>query len=197
MLLHHITERFGPTALGHALFYNASPALRFELAGDGHPVDRFSQAYDRARHITHVALGTSEELTVVLACSGAKEHATLIRGARACGIDLPAVREKSTHPSGPGSDVAERSLVAFEAGQEVVPRLLWGALAQEIGIRPRLWGKVYIADPSRGVLLHPYDDRGMDVIGPGTDVLSELYTECADWLLEYDLKRMQSFFALQ
>lgn len=82
MLLHRVTERFGPTALGHALFYNASSALRFELAGDGRPVDQFSQAYDRARHIAHAALGTSEELTAVLACFFAPEHATLIRGAR-------------------------------------------------------------------------------------------------------------------
>jgi len=195
MSLHQINELFGPAALGHALFYSHSPALRFELSGGDVPVDQFSQAYDRARQLATAAFRTSPQVTVVLACSGVKKHAAMLRAARSCGVALPALREKSTSPPDIGSDGSEGSLVAFEVEQDVVPRLLWGVLAQELGVRPRLLGQLYLADLVRGVLLHPYDDRGMDVIGPGVQVLSELYTEFGPWLLEYDLQRMQEFFA--
>lgn len=196
MFLDHINEHFGPAALDHALFYSHAPALRFELAGGDVAVDRFSQAYDRARQIAHAAFRTSESLTIVLACYSVSgnEHASMLRAARLCGVDIPAVRDRDTRSPRTGSGAPERSLIAFEIGQEVVPRLLWGALAQELGIQPRLLGDLYVADVARGVLLHPYDDRGKDVIGPGVKVLSELYTGFAEWLLAYDLKRMQKFF---
>lgn len=196
MSLHHINEQFGPDALGHGLFYSHGPALRFELAGGDVAVDRFSQAYDRARQIAQVACSGSETLTVVLACYhvDGNEPAALLRSARSCGVDIPAVRDRGTRPPEAASDAPARSMVAFEAKPEVIPRLLWGAVAQGLGIRPRLLGDLYLADPTRGVLLHPYDDRGMDVVGPGTDVLAELYSGFAGWLLDYDLERMQAFF---
>lgn len=197
MSLQHINDLFGPAALGHALFYSHSPALRFELAGGDVAVDRFSQAYDRARQIAHAAFSRSEHLTVVLACYrvNGNEQAAMLRAARSCGVDVPAVRDKATREPDDGATAPARSLIAFEVKPEVVPRLLWGALAQELGIRPRLSGDLYVADLARGVLLHPYDDRGMDVVGLGTDVLAELYACFPDWLLEYDLERMNGFFA--
>ena len=43
--------------------------------------------------------------------------------------------------------------------------------------------------------MHPYDDRGMDVIGPNHALLADLYHRFNERLLDYDRARMDGFFA--
>ena len=89
---------------------------------------------------------------------------------------------------------AERVFVAFRVDRDRIRRLLWGALAADLCIRPRLLCEVYLADVERGVLAHPYDDRGMDVIGPDKALLKELYDRFNAYLLDYDRARMDARF---
>ena len=44
-------------------------------------------------------------------------------------------------------------------------------------------------------LLHLYDDRGMDLVASDKSLLSPFYEDCHNWLLEYDLPRMDEIFA--
>lgn len=196
MLLERVWQVFGPDALGHAVFYRHAPALRFELAGGETTLDRFSQAYDRARAVTARAFEKSGPVTVVLGSyvvDGKLNRRSVLQAARTCRVEVPSHRDYALQPPAVGSDTPERSLIAFEVAREVLPRLLWGALAQELGIRPRLLGDLYLADPTGGLLLHPYDDRGMDVIG-NHGRLAALEQEFRPWLLAYDVDRMTGFF---
>jgi len=43
-----------------------------------------------------------------------------------------------------------------------------------------------------GIMINPYDDRGMDVFGPNRDLLKMLYDKHSDWLLDYDRERMDA-----
>jgi hypothetical protein len=54
--------------------------------------------------------------------------------------------------------------------------------------------RLYLASPSRGVLLHPYDDRGLDVVGTTTDSIRSAYEQFRDWLLRHDLEKMTRAF---
>lgn len=196
MLLERVWETFGLDALGHAVFYQHAPALRFELSDGDTALDRFSQAYDRARAITAHAFEKSGPVTVVLASyvvDGKPLHRRVLQAARTCGVEVPLHRDFALQSPDVGSDAPTRSLIAFEVAREVLPRLLWGALAQDLGVRPRLLGDLYLADPTGGVLLHPYDDRGMDIIGVHCR-LAVLEQEFRPWLLAYDLDRMRGFF---
>jgi hypothetical protein len=67
-------------------------------------------------------------------------------------------------------------------------------LAAELGVRPAIWWDLYIFDINLGVLIHPYDDRGLDVVGPNQEAIRKLYTENNEWLLDYDLEKMRSFY---
>lgn len=186
---------FGPAALRWGLFYGHDPALRFELSEGGGYIEMFTRAYDRAREITAAAFEGTERLTVVLAqeCHGEPgERAAAVRSLRSCGIRLPSPRARWTE-QGDDEDFSSAYL-AFHCGPEMINRLLWGALAVEIGIRPRLTCRVYLADVERGILVHPYDDRGMDIIGPNHALLHDLYSRFNAWLLDYDRERMDGFF---
>ena len=49
--------------------------------------------------------------------------------------------------------------------------------------------------PDLGILACPYDSRGMDLLGPNTERLGQLYTQFDAWLLDYDRPRMAEMFS--
>jgi hypothetical protein len=191
---------FGADAFALACFYANEPALRFELSRDGHRLEQFAQAWDRARPIVDHAFGDSAELVVVLSSfDGGSPMAarTLFRSLRALGVRMGRPRAWWTEPHADEwtREPETRRFVAFTSGREALHRLLWGALAADLGIRPRLDGQLFVADPARGIVVHPYDDRGMDLVGPNRVLLADLYHRFNDALLDYDRARMDGFFA--
>lgn len=189
---------FGPQAFEPGLFYANEPALRFELSRSGKGIDLFVQAFDRAREVLHFLFRESKTLVVVAVFFGPGpllRHRAVVASLRACGIALERPRScwkvRCEEKTG---DSEERALISFRANAASLDRLLWGALAADLGIEPRLDAWVYIADPERGVLVHPYDDRGMDVIGPNRELLKELFQRYREYLLPYDMPRMEGFF---
>ncbi|HEU0076217.1 MAG TPA: DUF3885 domain-containing protein [Longimicrobiaceae bacterium] len=189
---------FGRDAFEAGLFYANEPALRFELSRGSTFVEQFTSAYDRAREIARYAFRDSASLVVVLAWFGdgpPVRHLSVFRSLRACGVRMRRPRSCWTRAFEEGGEVEQRTLVAFRADASALDGLLWGALAVDLGIRPRLLARVYLADPERGLLLHPYDDRGMAAIGPDRERLRELFARFHDCLLAYDLARMEAFFA--
>ncbi|MET0400249.1 MAG: DUF3885 domain-containing protein [Longimicrobiaceae bacterium] len=189
---------FGERALEDGVFYLNEPALRFELSRGGSRVEQFTQAYDRAREIARFAFRDSASLVAVLAWPGggpAVRHLSVFRALRACGVRTGRPRSCWTRGFADDGEVETRILAAFRVDASALDGLLWGALGVDLGIRPRLPARVYLADPERGLLLHPYDDRGMDAIGPDRERLRELFARFQDCLLDYDLARMEAFFA--
>jgi hypothetical protein len=49
---------------------------------------------------------------------------------------------------------------------------------------------VYLFDLERGLLLHPYDDRGLDLAAVTLEALRPFYAEFNGWLLDFDRPRM-------
>ena len=62
-----------------------------------------------------------------------------------------------------------------------------------LGFR-ELSSAVFFFDTKRHLLFHPYDDRGVDVVGKTTEDIRYLYEECRNWLLDYDIDRMKTTF---
>lgn len=53
----------------------------------------------------------------------------------------------------------------------------------------------FFMDLDKNACFHVYDDRGLDLAAEKPDVLLPLYREYNDWLLDYDLERMDSVFS--
>lgn len=190
---------FGPRAFEHGLFYahEHDGALRFELSRGGGRLDQFAQAFDRGREIADHVFRDSARIVAVLGwCGGGPlvRHMAVFRALRDCGVALARPRTAWTGASEECWDDGERTFVAFACEKDALHHLLWGAIAVDLGVHPRLESRVYIADPERGVLAHPYDDRGMDVIGPNEALLRELYHRFNGYLLDYDRARMDARF---
>ena len=73
--------------------------------------------------------------------------------------------------------------------------LLWNAVVRELQIWPSSPDHSFLLHPTEAVLLHVYDDRGMDVIGSDAQTLRSIYETFDSWLLDYDRPRMQQVFA--
>lgn len=191
---------FGPDALTDALFYRHSPALRFELSGGETRAAQFLQAMDRARAVLGAAFGGAEELVVLRVWDdqtprAAQKRASLWALARAplkaLGVPLP--RPEYRVRSVAGGDGPEHCF-ALRLPRVYLPELLWGVFARELGLWPKLPARLSVAAPELGLLACPYDDRGLDVIGPNTARLSELYGQFGSWLLGHDRARMAAMF---
>jgi Domain of unknown function (DUF3885) len=189
-----ILDIFGNKALGNALFYSQEGGLRFELSGNKTYIDMFCRAMDRSREILKFLFAEKEKLTFVLSYFGSTDfikERKVFRSIRNCGITLPRPIEVSSCIE---EDSQQRVFIVFEANKGILQQLLWGVFARELGIRPRLWCQVFIISPELGLLVHPYDDRGMDIIGHNKFLLKHLFIEFNHYLLDYDRKRMESFF---
>jgi Domain of unknown function (DUF3885) len=46
-----------------------------------------------------------------------------------------------------------------------------------------------------GIMINPYDDRGMDVFGPNRDLLKMLYDKRNDWLLDHNRAQMDAVYS--
>ena len=62
-----------------------------------------------------------------------------------------------------------------------------------LGFR-ELSSAIFFFDTTRHLLFHPYDDRGLDIVGKSPEDIRYLYESCRNWLLEYDMERMQKTF---
>lgn len=188
---------FGPAAFGDGLFYSHAPAIRFELSRHGAHVDLFAQAFDRGREILTAIFPPDSPLVAVVVMYEEPSRAVLrtaLKSLRRLGVRPVRPRTVWREDGAEGEPEDARTFVAFACGAEAVPRLLWGAAAVDLGVYPRLPGRVYLCDPARGVLAHPYDDRGMDVVGPNHALLAETYRRFPSYLLDYDRERMAGFF---
>lgn len=184
----------------------ASPFwLRFDLAGEvgvDRPVARFTQAFDRARTLADALFAPSADVTAILAASPDAERDVFaperdpFGALDALGPDAPAPMTVWSAPLQAGDDepLLEWRAVALRdrAMRDV---LLWVAIAYELPIAPKAPVQSWLVDFERGLMLHVYDDRGMDVRALEKDAIAPLYREHDAWLLAHDRPRMRRAFA--
>lgn len=183
--------------------------LRFEL-GDPLPMGpmRFLRAIDRARKIASGTFAGSATLCAIVTLYGGerrtRRHSAAFERLREIGFKYdfgPAERVKQAdheHFAEFGEDLCRYWYGAdFPSGDDIVSPLLWASISREMNIQPhtRWIDTIHVVDFERKILLNAYDDRGMDVIATDPMLLSTLYNEFGDWLLEYDRGAMDAVFA--
>ncbi len=72
--------------------------------------------------------------------------------------------------------------------------LLWTSIAEEMAISPHAPVMSWLIDFDTMIVLHVYDDRGMDVRALDRDSIAPLYQEFGAWLLEPERSRMAAVF---
>jgi len=191
-----IESTFGTEALEHALFYEHEGSLRFELSEGGSFVDMFIQAFNKSTEIVNFLFSATEQISVCLAFYGSKSllgSLSVFRDLVDCQIEIPKKNCQIWQKQYPECEL--RTFIAFSTDKKELPKFLWSALASDMGVKPRVNCSIYLFSNDLDILVHPYDDRGMDVIGSNKKLLKKLYTEFNHYLLEYDIEEMDKKYA--
>lgn len=187
--------------------FDQSPySLRFELGGEhsnlDHPVRRFTQAYDRARRVAESIFEASRRLTAVVMWTEAPSDLAGhprnpgLSSLASIGFDAsqPIHSWEELPPWLAGEDPEELRCfwAAFDLSMHRKQQdiLLWCSIAAEMPIEPSAAVVSYLLDPDASVLLHVYDDRGMDLTSLSAASVASAYREFDHWLLDYDRDRM-------
>lgn len=59
---------------------------------------------------------------------------------------------------------------------------------------PRIQDRVYFINRDRNIILHVYDDRGMDLIAASVEDLKAIYEQHKDWILDHDRSSVEELF---
>lgn len=188
--------------------YDISPySIRFELGGEtfsmAEPVARFTQAYDRARAVAdHVFHNSNQILGIV---SWFQDDCDL-GGNPVVNVGLEGLAVAGFRPGAPlatwedsppwliEEDQVDLTWHAFDLtnGKNLRDVLLWCAISREMPIQPEASAIIYLYDADADVVLHVYDDRGMDLISLSETTLRSTYDRFSGWLLGWDRPRMDA-----
>ena len=184
-----IDREFGPKWCESALSYSYPRALLFELGTGCHPIERFLSAHKRASAVLQDAFRGASDLHVAVQiyleseAPGVAALLSAFRQIQDCGLPIP-MRETIRTSQSSYDNEKWYCISVMPLQERDVPRALWAALGHDFRIEPRLEASVYLMSRDKGILAHPYDDRGMDLIGPNTTRLKEIYNAHRAWLLE-------------
>ncbi|NHZ64887.1 DUF3885 domain-containing protein [Massilia genomosp. 1] len=185
----------------HALFYKLPGGLRFRMA-EGEHFARVLVAVRKGGIVCEDVFADADTILVHLqnyATPNRFDMRFTLKQLAMAGIAIPHAREIWAEPvprPDPDDDESWCVNALFELPKSSLASLLWCAFATDFGeLRPNPHCRVYLINPASGLMVHPYDDRGMDVVGTNHEALRQLYCTHYAWLLEYDLETMDRTFA--
>jgi hypothetical protein len=186
-----------------ALFYNFPGGLRFELSEGGSPLDQVLVALRKATIICDDVFAGDELILLHLQAFAPPSRFRLrakIRELRLAGVVIPKFRDVwlEKEEAKAADDDVDRYWIncAFEVPAAKLQNLLWCAFTTDFGpLRPNPNCRVYLLNTNKGIVVHPYDDRGMDIISQSTSALGGLYERHNDLLLDYDMEAIRTTFA--
>ena len=74
-------------------------------------------------------------------------------------------------------------------------KLMFQAIAnREQKGNPKIASAVYLIDPRSSIIMHMYDDRGLDVIAPKLDTLRPLFESFGKWILDHERHKIEFRF---
>jgi hypothetical protein len=186
-----------------ALFYEARCALRFDLGGFETGPERALRVMTRAKGVALSLFSESTALTAFASFYDWERRTTFalrsFKALAAMGFTevfgkLDKVRLKDEDLSSPSGMSLCRywSRADFINDRGRLEVLLSASVSDAL---PKVFLSFYIVDLDRGLALHAYDDRGMDVCGPSKAELSPIYREFKEWLLNHDRPAMDKMFS--
>jgi len=203
-ILGSFPQVFPCTSFSHNLFHDWEHCLRFELGGDDVPYSfrlrRFIQAFERADAVASWLFRDTEKLWLLSSFHGAKKpRKKRLKPYRASSLMptdfqyLGKVFQDEVSDDFNG-DVYRHWDATILTERAQLREVLWLTLGAEVSVEPTLPADIYIVDFARGLVLHPYDDRGMDVAATRKETLAPLYREYHDWLQKLRIDEMRAAF---
>jgi hypothetical protein len=102
-----------------------------------------------------------------------------------------AIREEPW-PGGCGGQALRQRLPSWAANRGL--ELFQGVANREQAGVPKISSGVFVIDPTSKVIMHMYDDRGLDIIAAELNTLRPLFKIFGDWILNSQRHRVEFRF---
>ena len=188
----YLSKTFPSLTLGAGLLYRWPFGIRFEL-GLGTFRERAPKLYEAAF--------APEDVCVIISQDCPAGNISPIAQQRYFRVfSLPGAFD-SKHPV----SIQSMEVIAEEEGEHETFTLQWGELPARSfqygsvleGIAnadhaqtPSVSGRVYFLNPATAIIVHMYDDRGLDIIAATREPLLPIYRAFNDWILDFDRERI-------
>src|SRR5580700_2487964 len=185
----YLSEKFPSLTLGGGLFYRWPVGIRFELGPDAFR--------ERAPKLYEVVFAPEDSCVIV--SQDWPEHTALHQRYFRV-FSLPGAFD-SRYPLG----LQSLQMTAEEHGEQETFSLQWaqvparsfqyGAVLEGIANAdhaqtPSVSGRIYFLNPARAMIMHMYDDRGLDMIAASRESLIPIYRTFSDWVLDSDREQI-------
>ncbi|MGS4885049.1 DUF3885 domain-containing protein [Roseibium sp. MB-4] len=190
---------FGVERLPDGLFYQFEYGLRFELGGTlgmQQPIRRFVQAHQRSTKIAEAVFDNTDSVYALIVGYGIDGKIySKFKGLKSVYSDFRKHNYAIKWDGVSGS--ADEYWYFHRVGSSwEIAELLWLDIAAEMQVRPAASNtRTYILDFKKAVILHAYDDRGLDLVSVQRSPLLKPYDEFRHWLLSHDIERIDRKFA--
>jgi hypothetical protein len=188
------------------LFYSWTVGVRFDLQSEVSTSDQayFTEVLRRATAVFEAVFQPTDEVLIVVQ---KPRHERYFRRQRFRANDLLLRLLNASKQEAQFQRLANRTrfantqqLIRFTvqraANQIPHQQILQAISHQDFPSRtPQLHDDVFFLNLRSKLILHMYDDRGLDVIGPNTDTLRPLYNSHHHLLLDYDRQQMAATFS--
>lgn len=199
----NIESIFSDKAFQWPLFYQYPGGLRFKLSEEGTYINQFITAHQKGMEVCNAVFNQSNSITICIKISGGKSLLSTLSTLRSLrDAEIYPLSDKEHWTDFDDEWRKEENFsdclwhyIAFNIPTEHLTNALWCAIASDFGfIKPAPRAAVYLFNLDRKIMIHPYDDRGMDIVGPNKQFLKMLYHNFGHYLLDYDRKAMDAVF---
>jgi hypothetical protein len=204
-LIRYLGEHFPGLTLDAPLFYRWPVGLRFDLGGRACTPGEADGVVQRATGLFEAVFPPEDSCTVVAQdwtgddsrWSGFAHLSPLFDFAESQLVGL----------AGSGARVEVQALEEPDVGPQTLTwvdqaargfryeLVLKGIADADHGRSPAISSRVYFVNVRTCIIVHMYDDRGLDVIASDKDALHGLYHDFNAWILDHDRARIREIFS--
>lgn len=206
----YMKTRFPGLQLGHALFYSWTVGIRFELNADHWPNVKWDAVLNRATTLYRSVFKPGDVGFIVSGHEWEFEHKDRRTG------KMPELRNSVFALSrkellGLHGIAGRKRITTYQDRvTKIISTYRWTEIeARHIGYehimqalmhrdfpskQPRVGDLVYFVNQTRNIILHMYDDRGLDIIAPEISDLRPIYEAHKDWVLAFDRLAIDQMF---
>lgn len=203
-LMRYLGETFPGLSLNAPLFYRWPIGLRFDLGGRATATAEADHVRERATALFNRVFSPSD-MCIVVAQDWPEENRhpwlaavlPLFDFAQGNGVGLEAPHGQLEAQDEEEPEVGPHTLTWVEQPVRTFQcELVFEAIANaDHARRPAISSRVYLINPLTNIILHMYDDRGLDLISANKGALCSLYSDFNLWLLDYDRARIAEIFS--
>lgn len=194
----------------HALFYNFPNGIRFGLSdlgeniNDGTVTEQFYRSLTRCIELYRFIFD-DEKVYINLRFFHTKKSINAnkaFKSLKDCGFSLNENDFEYSLKQGDEDNFVHQYAFTTNEYNSEVHALLWLACAKDLGqVSPpersrkrTYYPEIYFMNLDKGIIFHPYDDRGADLVSIDKEEIRPVYNKFYDWILDYDLELITEKF---